>query len=102
YICTQRYYTIFPYTTLFRSNLFDVISRLKGTVENVRFREGIVHHTTFKEQHKLFHINTGFNRVLATRIHEIMALHYLVKSGHIRSEENTSELHSRFELVYRS
>lgn len=65
------------------TNLLNVIGRFKCAVEYIRARERIVHHSVLKEQHKLFHINTGLYRVLSARIHEIMTLHSFVQSGHI-------------------
>src|SRR5437868_12709646 len=65
--------TLFPYTTLFRSN-----GRMLGAAEPIRVREG---------QRALFRILNAS----ATLAHRLA----------LRSEEHTSELQSRFDLVCR-
>src|SRR5687768_18082273 len=82
--------TLFPYTTLFRSERDDVIS-LQGLREALESGEGTfeVRNTTKDEAYHLRHR-------LSPRQAEM-----IVAGGLIRSEEHTSELQSRLHLVCR-
>src|SRR5947209_11243632 len=94
----QRRSTLFPYTTLFRSMLLNVLSR-KG--DGCRAMQQLIARSHESPKAKKAHIKRGwqlFRSLIERRIIEIVPE---TESGGYRSEEHTSELQSRQYLVCR-
>src|SRR5260221_7864282 len=75
--------TLFPYTTLFRSNGFALAFGSRDATD------------TRSE------LGTRFDRVLAVYTNAVLALRGRIASTALRSEEHTSELQSHSDLVCR-
>src|SRR5207249_10004729 len=92
--------TLFPYTTLFRSHLLpDRLPSREDAHFDERKRSGAgIDHRVFLAVHKS-HDAAGTNLVLFA-VHDDLPLS-IDEVEHLRSEEHTSELQSRFDIVCR-
>src|SRR5699024_12214096 len=93
---------LFPYTTLFRSVLMDVVSDHVRTVD--RMREELVlrasSRVTILEEFNTIVVPYGFSGRLQRRESDLRLICNVFRVL-VRSEEHTSELQSRFDLVCR-
>src|SRR5690349_23713333 len=82
--------TLFPYTTLFRSDLFRVVSEIRIELARERFRGG---------NHR--GVGPIGGRLRLAFVEEELGFEHLALAPGERSEEHTSELQSRRDLVCR-
>src|SRR5699024_12622476 len=93
----QHTYTLFPYTTLFRSLLRKWADEGKDLIAYLPYMRTMLGHESFEE-------TAYYLKLTAERfpyIKERMKESFRRKFQIIRSEEHTSELQSRFDIVCR-
>src|SRR5207249_6394760 len=92
--------TLFPYTTLFRSRSLDVVNGSIGTIKKLDHERGLA---TVDVSGRSLRVDLKEPRALdlayAVTSHRSQGLSR--ERVYLRSEEHTSELQSRFDLVCR-
>src|SRR5206468_12576093 len=100
--CTTPISTLFPYTTLFRSGEATMLEKMRCIAGSVRFDNGKIHDVLFLGMPKLEHETKLTRSSLSLGTKEtFFYLSMLLNLGEKRSEEHTSELQSRSDLVCR-
>src|SRR5699024_12622024 len=95
-LCRPPTSTVFPYTTLFRSKIYQLICR---RFLSIFYPPAVYQKYTLELERKVEHFFGNFKVLLEPGYLKAADVNYGKKDS--RSEEHTSELQSRFDLVCR-